>query len=109
MWGLIWVLTLILLSPKELGAFQAGPHKLRPVDAVLSAGWLSAYAVPHLFDLNDHPPSCVPCDRQSVPAFDRWAIVQPKDALSAASSGIVFALAALESLDLARGGPEHYG
>lgn len=109
MWGLICCLSLILLSPKELGAFQARPHRLVAGDIVLSAGWLSAYGAPHWLDLNDHLPSCAPCDRQSVPAFDRWAIAQPRDALSAASSGIVFALAALETLDLARGGPEHYG
>ncbi len=107
--GLILCLAVILLSPKELGAFQGGAHRLKPADAWLSAGWLSAYAAPHLLNLNEHPPSCAPCDRQGVPWFDRWAIGQPRDALNAASSGLVLALAALETLDLSRGGADHYG
>ncbi len=101
--------SLILLSPKELSAFQSLPHRLRPLDAWLSAGWLSAAVTPRVFDINNHPPSCAPCDRQGIPWFDRWAIAQPRDALSAASSGLVFALAALETLDLSRGGAAHYG
>lgn len=100
---------LILLWPNELRAFQGAPHGLRAKDAWLTAGWLSAAAVPRVFDINNHPPSCAPCDLQTVPWFDRWAVTQPHDALSTASSGLVFAMAALESLDLVRGGPEHYG
>lgn len=100
---------LILLWPKELRAFQEPQHRLRPVDAWLTAAWVSAAAAPRVFDLNHHPPSCAPCDVQGVPWFDRWAVSKPRDALSAASSGLVFAMAALESLDLVRGGPAHYG
>lgn len=105
--SLCWVL--ILLWPNELRAFQATQHPLRLKDAWLTAAWVSAAAAPRVFDLNNHLPSCAPCDVQQIPWFDRWAVTLPHDALSTASSGLVFALAALESLDLARGGPEHYG
>ncbi len=90
-------------------AFQETQHRLRPADAWLTAVWLSAAAAPRVIHINDHPPSCAPCDVQGIPWFDRWAVTLPHDALSTASSGLVFAMAALESLDLVRGGPEHYG
>lgn len=100
---------LILVWPNELRAFQGTQHGLRGKDVWLTAAWASAAAAPRVFDINNHPPSCAPCERQGIPWFDRWAVTQPHDALSTASSGVVFALAALESLDLVRGGPEHYG
>ena len=84
-------------------------RRLEPRDAWLTAAWLSAAVAPRVFDLNNHPPGCAPCDLQGVPWFDRWAVTLPHDALSTASGGIVFAMAALESLDLVRGGPEHFG
>lgn len=107
--ALAWCGLLILLWPNELRAFQGVQHRLQPKDAWLTAAWLSAAAAPRLLDLNHHLPSCAPCDLQAVPWFDRWAVSTPRDALSVASGGIVFAMAALESLDLVRGGPEHYG
>ncbi len=71
-------------------------------DVLWAAGAATVYVVPHLLGINDHPPSCAPCNRDGVPWFDRWAIREPQDALSAASTGLVFALAALETADLAR-------
>lgn len=104
LWGL-----LILLQPNELRAFQQPQHGVRIEDAWLTAIWASAAVAPRVFHINNHLPSCAPCDLQGVPWFDRWAVTRPRDALSNASSGLVFAMAALESLDLVRGGPEHYG
>jgi membrane-associated phospholipid phosphatase len=92
-----------------LRAFQGAQHRLRPADVWLTAVWGSAAAVPRVFDIHHHPPSCAPCDVQSIPWFDRWSVTLPRDGLSTASSGVVFAMAALESLDLVRGGPAHYG
>jgi membrane-associated phospholipid phosphatase len=99
----------ILLWPNELRAFQARQHGLRPADAWLTAAWGAAALAPRVFDVNHHPPSCAPCDVRGIPWFDRWAVTVPRDGLSAVSSGVVFAMAALESLDLARGGPARYG
>jgi len=101
-------LLLISLSAKELGAQQRAPHRLRPADVLLAAGAAAAYLTPHVFALNEHPPSCAPCDPQSVPGFDRWAIATPRNLPDVASSGLVAALAGLEALDLGRAGPDHY-
>jgi membrane-associated phospholipid phosphatase len=101
-------LLLISLSANELAAQQAAPHRLRPADVLLAAGAAGAYFAPHVFSLNEHPPSCAPCDPQSVPAFDRWAIAEPRNLPDLTSSGLVAALAGLEALDLARAGPSHY-
>lgn len=108
-WTLALCGALILLWPNELAAFQGVQHRLRPADLWLTAAWGMAAATPRVFDINHHAPSCAPCEVQSLPWFDRWAVTEPRDGLSAASSGLVFAMAALESLDLVRGGPAHYG
>lgn len=34
------------------------------------------FATPHVLDINDQPPTCAPCDRRTVPWFDRWAIAE---------------------------------
>ena len=101
-------LLLISLSAKELTAQQPAPHRLKAADVLLAAGAAGAYFAPQVFKLNEHPPSCAPCDPQSVPAFDRWAISTPKTLPDLTSSGLVAALAGLEALDLARAGPDHY-
>jgi len=101
-------LPLILLCANELAAMQARDHRLGAWDAVLSAGAVGIYAAPHLFSINDHPPSCAPCDRQAVPWLDRWAIAEPRDAVDVASTALVLLLAAAETVDLARSGPAHY-
>ncbi len=98
----------ILLCANELAA-QARDHRLGSLDAVLSAGALGIYAAPHLFSINDHPPSCAPCDRQTVPWLDRWAIAEPRNAMDVASTALVVLLAAAETLDLTQAGPAHYG
>lgn len=99
----------ILLCANELAAVQGSSHRLGPVDAVLSVGAVGMYAAPHVFSINQHAPSCAPCDRQAVPWLDRWAIAERRDAMDAASTGLVLALAALETLDLAQSGTAHYG
>jgi membrane-associated phospholipid phosphatase len=106
--GMSVCLALILLCSNELAAFQAAEHRLGARDAVLSVGAVGMYAAPHLFSINDHPPSCAPCDRQAVPWLDRWAIAEPRDAVDAASTVLVLLLAAGEAVDLGRSGPAHY-
>jgi len=101
----------MLLCTTELAAMQGTGHRLRVRDALLSAGAVALYAAPHVFSINDHPPSCAPCDRRTVPWLDRWAIVEPRDVADAASTVLVAALtalAALETVDLVRSGSAHY-
>lgn len=99
---------LICLGAKQLGAVQGPNHRLAPKDLLLGAAAAGLYATPGAFDINDHPPACVPCDPQSVPWFDRWALSGLRSGWGTASSGVVLALAALEALDVSRAGPEHY-
>jgi membrane-associated phospholipid phosphatase len=109
--ALVAVVGLICLCAKELGAVQAAPpprHRLEPKDLLLGAAAAGLYATPHALGINHHPPDCVPCDAQTVPWFDRWAITDVRSGWGTASSGVVLALAALETLDLSRSGPDHY-
>ena len=106
--GVSVCLPLILLCANELAALQARDHRLGALDAVLSAGALGVYAAPHLFSVNEHPPSCAPCDRHAVPWLDRWAIAEPRNGLDLASTGLVLLLAAAGTVDLGRNGPAHY-
>lgn len=103
---------LICLCARDLGALQtpSAGHRLGPRDLLLGAGAAGLYAAPHVLGLNDHPPDCapLPCNPQQVPWFDRWAITGERSGWSAASSGMVLALAGLEAFDLSRGGAQHY-
>ena len=102
-------LSLIFLCINQLSAQEAPEHRVQTLDVILAAGALAAYAVPHVVSINDHPPSCAPCDRQSVLWLDRWAIVEPRDAMDIASTAVVTLLAAGVATDLGRRGPERWG
>jgi len=107
--GVSVCLPLILLCANELAALQARDHRLGARDAALAAGALAIYAAPHLLSINDHAPSCAPCDRQAVPWLDRWAITEPRHSIDLASTALVMLLVAAETVELARSGPGHYG
>ncbi len=51
------------------------------------------YLVPKVFDVNEGPPDCAPCDRGDVPFFDRWAIATERDAWDVASTVVTLTLA----------------
>lgn len=57
------------------------------------------YWVPALTNWNALPPECAPCDRSSVPAFDRWAIGPERRGWSAASTVLVLGLAGVTWID----------
>jgi len=96
----LW-LGLILWPLSGAQGLQQQRTGVERADVLWAAGAATVYVAPHLLNLNQHPPDCAPCDRQAVPWFDRWAIRPPQNALSAASSSVVFAMAVLESADLA--------
>jgi membrane-associated phospholipid phosphatase len=100
---------LILLCANELAAMQARDHRLRTLDVALAAGALGTYGAPHVFSINEHAPSCAPCDRQTIPWIDRWAIAESRDALAVTSTVLVVSLAVAAATDLSRAGPAHYG
>ena len=46
-----------------------------------------------ILDVHTGPPSCAPCDPQTVPAFDRWMIRPPEQVFSSSSDALLFGLA----------------
>jgi membrane-associated phospholipid phosphatase len=58
----------------------------------------AVYLMPHMLDWNTDLPSCAPCDRSGVPAFDRWILGAERDAWSLASTGGVGALGVVSVL-----------
>ncbi len=60
-------------------------------------------AVPNILGLPHGPPSCAPCERRTVPWFDRWAIGRPRPSVALASDILILGLAAGSWLDLADG------
>lgn len=52
------------------------------------------YLTPRVLGISPGPSDCAPCDRGSVPVFDRWAIVEPRDGWSLASTIVVLGLGA---------------
>jgi undecaprenyl-diphosphatase len=52
----------------------------------------AAYGVSQVLDINSGPPDCAPCDPQSVPGFDRWAIRPPVAGFSTASDVLILGL-----------------
>lgn len=98
---LVVVLTLLAWWP-EIGSAQNDPP-VRPADgAVLLAGSL-LFAAPHLLRINHHPPACAPCDRASVPWFDRWAIARPRQGWDYASTVAVAGVGVFAGWDLVAG------
>lgn len=81
-------------------AAQRETSALRPADGALLAAGVALYFTPHLLDINQGPPSCAPCDRATVPWFDRWAIAEPRDAWAAGSTLLVAGIGVLAGWDL---------
>ncbi len=71
--------------------------------SVAGAGLLLAF--PELIGINDDSVRCVPCDRSSVPFFDRWVIAPTRPTAGAASDLLRIGVAGLSWLDLVDEGP----
>lgn len=76
-------LALLVIRP---AAAQRETPTLRPADGAVLAAGAALFLTPHVFDINRGPPACAPCDRRSVPWFDRWAISQPREPWGPAST-----------------------
>ncbi len=74
------------------------------------AGSGALYGVSLLLDRAEGPPPCAPCNLQSVPAWDRWAVRTPDAVLSRVSDVLLLGLAGATLVDTGRradgGGPE---
>jgi len=76
-----------------------------PGDVASVAGAAILLAVPEFMGINSDSVRCVPCDRSSVPFFDRWVIAPTRDPAGQASDVLRAGLWAVTWLDLAGEGP----
>ncbi len=76
-----------------------------PGDVASVAGAAILLAVPELTGINSDSVRCVPCDRSSVPFFDRWVIAPTRPAAGRASDVLRAGLAAASWLELVDDGP----
>ncbi len=70
-------------------------------DAAVFGAAAGLYLAPGLFGFDEGAYDCLPCDPADLPAFDRWAVAEPRDGWSYLSDGLVLALAAVTWWDLA--------
>ncbi len=99
------MLVAILGGPSGALAQVPEESSLKPVDGLLVVGAAALHFAPDLFDLNPDPPDCLPCDPSTVPAFDRWAIAEPRKAAARLSDAMLIGLGVGTLLDLAQRQP----
>ena len=78
-------------------------HEPRDLASVIGPAFL--LALPAITGINNDSVLCVPCDRSSVPFFDRWVIASIRPAARTASDVLRVGVGALALLDLANEGP----
>ncbi len=103
-----WAIFLLLTSlglPKPAQAQALPEPAFTAADAVLFGAAAGLYLAPGILGIDGRNANCVPCDTADVPFFDRWAVTEPRAALSDMSSGLVAALAAGTWWSLATRGP----
>jgi len=76
-----------------------------PGDIASVAGAAILFAVPKLTEINSDPVRCAPCDRSSVPFFDRWVIAPMRPVAGRASDILHVSLWAVTWLELVNDGP----
>ena len=87
------------------GATGLSEKVLEPRDIVSVIGPAFLLAFPEITGINDDSVLCVPCDRSSVPFFDRWVIAPTRPAAGSASDVVRAGIAALSWLELVDEGP----
>lgn len=75
-------------------------------DLLLTAGAGVVMLMPTVLLDSRDPVGCVPCDRSTVPFFDRWAIGPERSVATIASDVVWVGVAVLSWLDLADEGPD---
>jgi len=94
----------VLTVPTSVGAQSETrdlPKIIEPRDIVSVIGPALLYTLPEITGIHSDSVLCVPCDRSSVPFFDRWVIAPTRPAASTASDIVHAGLAAVTWLDLA--------
>ena len=103
-----WAIFLLLTSlapPQPAAAQGSGEPTLEVRDLVFFGVAAGMYLAPGLLGIDGRQVDCGPCDRGSVPFFDRWAIAEPRSFWSHASTGLLGAIAAVTWWDLAKHDP----
>ncbi len=103
-----WAIFLLLTSlglPKPAQTQAPTEPIFTAADAVLFAAAAGLYLAPGILGIDGRDANCAPCDTADVPFFDRWAVTEPRAALSDVSSGLVAALAVGTWWSLATRGP----
>jgi len=94
----------LLACPAILQAQTDSARALGRRDVALMAAAGSLIAAPRVFPINEHPPSCAPCNTSSLVWFDRWSVGRPDPTVSRVSTGVLIAGALVTWWDLGRPG-----
>ncbi len=89
------------LSTPAVGQ-EPSVHAALSLRDVASIGVASVlYVTPRVFHIGPGPSDCAPCDRSGLPAFDRWAIAEPRRGWGRASTVLLVGLAGVAGAELA--------
>ena len=103
-WAIFVLLTSLGLPKPAQTQAQTDPV-FTAADAVFFGAAAGLYLAPGILGIDGRDVNCGSCDTADVPFFDRWAITEPRAALSDVSGVLVAALAAGTWWSLASRGP----
>lgn len=98
-WAIFLLLTTLAVPRGAWG--QAAPaDTFTRIDAVIVGLSAGLYWAPDVFGIEAGPPDCLPCDRASLPSFDRFSVAEVRPFWDDLSTVFLFGLAAATWLDL---------
>ncbi len=103
--SLIAVLGMACVPAGLAGQRGVEPPIITKYDILSVAGAGVVLAIPELIGINDDSVGCVPCNRFSVPFFDRWVIAPTRPKAGTVSDLLRIGVAGLSWLDLVDEGP----
>ena len=96
----IFVLLTTLAVPRWAWGQAATAETITRTDALIVGLSAGLYWAPDLFGFEAKPPDCLPCDRASLPFFDRFAVADVRPFWDDLSTALLYGLAAATWLDL---------
>ena len=96
----IFVLLATLAVPRGTRGQAAAGETLTRIDAVIVGLSASLYWAPEVLGIEAGPPDCLPCDRASLPFFDRFSVAEVRPFWDDVSTALLWGLAAATWLDL---------
>lgn len=98
----MWFIMASLAVPNGLQAQPPTGPAVELVDLVVAGAATVLWMTPGLAELNRGAPGCLPCSRDKVPFFDRWAIAEPRGTVDDLSTAVLLGLGAGIAWDLNR-------